>query len=375
MSKPYEICRRCLMDTSDPDITFTGGICNHCLEYEEKEAREVHYGDNWERSARDKIAQIKMDKPKISTVDCVIGLSGGLDSSYALLKAVEFGLKPFAIIVDNGYDTEQSSKNVWNMIHTFNIPFQKIDIDTPEYHDLQLSFLKASVINAEAPTDHIITAALFEAARDAGVKWILTGGNVVSECIMPKAWGYDAKDWLHIKAVQKRFGKYDISHFPHLTLFGWFKATIIDGIKFFPLLNWIPYNKNDAEQELQEKLNWKPYGQKHMESKYTRWFQGWLLPVKFGIDKRRAHLSTLINSGQITRREALEIMKQDYYTKKMFEDDFGLIQNKLRISGKELMKLCEAPVKHYTEYPNNAFWFELLSGLVAYARQKAIGNK
>lgn len=367
----YQICRQCIMDTSDPEIEFFNGICNHCIDYAGREAAEVHYGEDWEETARMMIEKIKNDS-QLTNVDCVIGLSGGLDSSYAALKCAEFGLKPFGVIVDNGFDTKTSKQNVKNLVKELRIPYKKFDFDTPEFHDLQLSFLKASVINAEAPTDHIITAFLYKIAMDIGLRWIITGGNVVTEAIMPKAWGYDAKDWRHIKAIQKRFGKYSINHLPHLNLFDWVWVTFVKKIKFFPILNWIPYYRDNAVYELEEKIGWQDYGQKHMESRYTRFFQGYFLPHKFGIDKRRPHLSTLINSNQITRKEALEIMDKEYYPEKLRDLDVPLICKKLNINSERLYDMIRSNPRSYKEYSSNRLWFDLFKGFVGHARRVAI---
>lgn len=362
------------MDTSDPDISFDDtGICNHCREYEKKEASEVHYDYNGAIELSYIARQIKQEGKK-KPFDCIIGLSGGLDSSYAALQVVKLlGLRPLAISLDNGFDTPLAQRNVKNIVKKLGLKWERCDFDNPAYHDLQVSFLKASVINAEAPTDHLITALLYRIARRERVRWIITGGNVVTEGIMPKAWGYDAKDWRHIKAIQKKFGKYCIDDFPHLTLWHWCWFTFISRIKFFPILNWIPYNREKARQEL-EQLDWIDYEKKHFESVYTRFYQAYILPKKFGIDKRRAHLSTLINSGQLSRQEALRELEEPYYPKEDQERDKEIICRKLGISIASFEGFMEQEVKDFRSYGSNERWFRLFKGFVGFARRVAIAN-
>ena len=353
----------------DPDITFDeNGICNHCHEYEMRASLEVFYccvlG---QLRLEGVIEQMKLDgdgKP----YDCVIGLSGGLDSSFAAYHIVKMGLRPLALSLDNGWDTEIAKENISNLVTKLNIDWEHHSLDPKQYKDLQLSFLKSGVINIEAPTDHAITSFLYKRAAQEGLRYIVHGGNIVTEAIMPRAWGYDAKDWRHIKAIHKKFGSASLRGFPHMTLWHWTYYTFCKGIKWFPILNYVEYVPAKAKQILSEAVGWKDYGGKHLESEWTAFFQQYILPMKFGIDKRKAHLSTLINSGFMTREEALsELAKEPDISMRQVE----AICRKLGISVIEFHVLMnKKPIAH-SQYESNERWFKYFGSFVKYAKKVA----
>jgi len=368
----YRQCNRCIMDTSDPEITFDeNGYCNHCRGYYIRAKKELHYDNEGYIRLQDIIKNRVKGRGK--KYDCIIGLSGGLDSSFVAYNVVKLGLKPLAISIDNRYDTEIAKNNVEKLVAGLKLDWIKYDVDWNIYREMQLAFLQSGVINIEAPTDHAITTMLYDEAIKQGVKWVITGSNIVTEAIMPKAWGYDARDWKHIKSICKQYGitDKDLNHFPHMNLWDWFYVTFMKEIKFFPILNYIPYNKTDAIKILQNRFDWEDCGPKHFENVFTRLFQGYILPTKFGIDKRKAHLSTLICSGQITREYALEKLDQNYYH---YAKDYFRITDILNISVTQFHGLLNSDKKEYTEYKSNRHLLNIFKGFIGLARRVAIAN-
>lgn len=358
----YQICKRCIMDTSDPEIEFDEkGLCNHCKDYDKRIAKELHYDKAGQEKLREIVNKIKK-RGKNKKYDCLIGVSGGTDSTTVLYHLKKLGLRPLAVHLDNGWDSELSVKNIELVLKRLNIDLYTYVLDWEEFKDLQLSFLEASIANAEIPTDHAIVALLYRTAAQRGIKYIISGGNIATEAIMPESWMYDAKDWKIIKSIQKKFGEKKLKSFLHLNLFDCFYYTFIKRIKYIPILNYIRYDKKEAKAILEKELGWRDYGLKHYESIYTRFFQGYILPKKFGIDKRRAHLSTLICSGQITREEALEEMKENPYPdERIMKEDREYVIKKLGLSEEKFEKIMSQPIKSYKDYPNNSLFFSQAS--------------
>ncbi|MBA7576798.1 hypothetical protein ES708_18640 [subsurface metagenome] len=375
MKIDYKICAKCIMDTTDPEIVFDeAGVCNHCRKYVERAKRELYYDEAGEEKLKYIINKIK-DEGKKKEYDCLIGVSGGLDSTMVAYTVKKLGLRPLAIHLDNGWDSDIAIDNIKNAVEKLDIKLKMVRCDWEEFKDLQLSFLRASVANAEIPTDHAIVALLYHTAAEKGIRYIISGGNIVTEAIMPKSWGYDPKDLKQIKGIHKRFGKIKLKTFPQLTLFDWVYYTFVKKIKFIPVLNYILYIKEVAKKLIEKELNWKDYGGKHYESVYTRFFQGYILPTKFGFDKRRAHLSTLICSNQISREEALkEMQRSPYPSEKMMEEDKKYVIKKLGLSEEEFEEIMSTPIKTYRDYPNNYFLFSKLKFFVKLARKKATLN-
>lgn len=367
----YRICTKCIMDTSDSDIVFDEhGICCHCKIYDEKAAAGLYKG----RAGQDmleKMISVVKKRGKNKDYDCIIGLSGGVDSSMVAHTVKKLGLRPLAIHLDNGWNSELSVCNIENIVRKLDIDLYTYVLDWEEFKDLQLSFLKSSVLNCEGPTDHAIVAILYHMAAEKGIRYIFSGSNIISEAILPASWGYDSKDWRHIKGVHKKFGKVRLKTFPRLTLFHFAYYTFVKQIGFIPILNYTDYNKQEATDLLKKELDWKEYGGKHCESIYTRFFQTYILPKKLNIDKRRAHLSTLICSGQISREEALREMERDPSPPDILEQDRQYFIKKIGLTEKEFNAIMSAPAKSFKEYPNNHFWFEKLGFIVRFARKKA----
>lgn len=293
------------MDGSAEELVLNAdGVCNFCylamreLDIIEQERK------NWP------IVHAKILESGTKDYDVLIGLSGGVDSSYVLLKAVELGLRPLCFSIDNGWNDPKADENMMRLVEGLKVPFYRYTIDVPKFRKLQAAFIKAGLKNLEIPTDHILMAASYEMAAKYGIKYILSGGNVATESIMPPSWGYSARDLVHIKDVYKKMTGEKLNGLPLCSLlkFNWYRW--VKGIKTVYLLDYLDYNRNQAVKELQEKFGYIPYGEKHCESIFTRWFQNFYLYTKFGIDKRKAHLSSEINSGQITRAQAKEILAE-----------------------------------------------------------------
>jgi len=362
------------MDTTDPDIEFDkNGICNHCREYDERANKELYLDEGGQQKLNRIVNEIK-ENGKNKEYDCLIGLSGGADSTMALYTIKKLGLRPLAVHLDNGWNTELSVRNIEKAIKKLNVDLYKSVLDWEEFKDLHLSFLKSSIANAEIPTDHAIVAFLYHTASEKGIKYIISGGNIVTEAIMPDSWMYDPKDLRLIKSIHKKYGKIKLKSFPTLNLFGWIFYTFVKRIKYLPVLNYIPYVKKDAMRLLEKEFDWKPYGHKHFESIYTRFFQGYILPRKFNIDKRKAHLSTLICSGQMTREEALEEMKRDIYPEKDMHEDKECVLKKYSLTEEEFEKIMSHSIKTFRDYPNNSFPLEKLKFFAEIARKMATRN-
>lgn len=370
MNKSYQICNRCVMDTSDPDITFDiVGVCNNCNEYDARARRELHLGAQGEMELGKLVSVIKKHG-KNREYDCVIGLSGGVDSTFVAYKVKQLGLRPIAVHLDNGWDAELAVANIERTVKKLDISLLTYVIDWNVFRDLHLAFLKASEPNSEIPTDHAIVAILFRTAAEKGIKYLIHGGNIVSEAIMPSSWGYAAQDFLYIESIHKKYGTTSLKDFPHLNAFMWSYYLFIKRLRYVPLLNYMPYVKKDAKKILEKELGWQDYGPKHFESIYTRFFQGYILPRKFGFDKRRAHLSTLICSCQITREEALEEMRHDPYPdEKMMNEDKEYVIKKLGLSVGDFDNIMSARPKTYKDYPNLSLIFTKTNIPAKIARQ------
>jgi len=375
VTQSYRVCTQCIMDITVPDIQFDDeGVCNYCKQYEERIRSELHYDKAGQERLQSLIAESKR-KGAHRDYDCLIGVSGGVDSTYvAYLVKERFGLRPLAVHLDNGWDAELAVNNVEQVLKRLDIDLYTYVLDWEEFKDLQVSFLKASIANAEIPTDHAIIAILFRTAAERNIPYIITGANIVTEAIMPDCWMYDNRDLRLIKAVHRKFGRVKLQAYPQISLLRFAYYIFVKGIKYFPILNYVPYVKEDAKQMLSDELGWRDYGGKHYESIYTRFFQSYLLPRKFNIDKRRAHLSNLILSGQMTRDEALAEMEEPPCPSDQLEEDGEYVMKKLGLSYDEFLRIMAAPVQSVSDYPNNAHLWRRFASVVRFARRRAIGN-
>lgn len=344
----YQICARCVMDTSDADIVFDGnGVCNHCHKHDEEVKNKVLAGPLGEEKLKAIVESIKQ-KQKNNKYDCVIGVSGGVDSTYVAYKVKELGLRPLAVHLDNGWDSELAIKNIENICRKLEIDLHTVVLDWNEFRDLQIAFLKASTPDSEIPSDHAIVVSMLQTAKMISVDYILTGYNVRTETHLPAEWSQGHFDWGYIKNIHKQFGKVKLKTFPHLGLIDFIFPPYDK--KFINILNYIDYSKKEAMPILEKEIGWKYYGGKHYESIYTRWFQGYWLPKKFGYDKRRSHLSSLICAGEITRDGALEDLKQTTYSSELQIEDTAYVLKKFDLTKEQLDEILNAPKKSYWDY-------------------------
>lgn len=349
---PYQQCLRCVMDTSDPEITFDNrGYCNHCTDYFEN-VKLSYQGEGIDKPFADLIKKIKHTS-RHKKYDCLLGISGGADSCYTAYLLKKWGLRVLLVHMDNGWDSELSVINIKKVIEKLGFDYQSYVLDWEEFRDLQLSFLKASVVEVETPTDVAIPGSLHEVADKYGIKYIMWGGNVATEGILPHMWHYDAKDTVYLKAIQKQFGKLTLKNFP---LFGYWKEIYYKFVKRIHIvypLDHIHYSKQMAVKLLKDEFDWKEHGGKHYESKFTEFVHSYLLPVKFNLDYRRATLSTQICAGEVSREDALAQLKSIAYNPDKLKADIEYICKKLNISVVYFESILNALPKTYRDYPNN----------------------
>ena len=340
------------MNTSDPEIIFDAqGVCNHCHKYD-IDIKQRTVSDSTMGARLNMIVEQIKKAGKGKEYDCIIGVSGGVDSTYVAYKTKELGLRPLAVHLDNGWDSELAVKNIEQVLKGLDIELYTHVIDWNEFKDLQLAFLKASTPDSEIPTDHAITALMFEMAKRFGLKYILSGVNVRTESHLPRAWSQGHLDWKYIRAIHRQFGTQRLTSYPHQGLL----QSVLDRLrlKWIDLLNYVNYSKTEAMDVLQNKLGWKYYGGKHYESIYTRFYQGYILPKKFGYDKRRTHLSSLICSGEITREAALKELEKSPYPEDMQKQDREYVVKKLGLTDAEFEAIMTAPSKRFEDYPSYA---------------------
>lgn len=339
------------MDTSDPEIQFDEqGVCNHCHDYDRLVQQRVLAGEAGLRYL-EKLAERIRREGQGKPYDCVMGVSGGVDSTYvAYVAKTRLGLRPLAIHMDNGWDSELAVKNIEETLKRLQIDLYTKVLDWEEFKDLQLAFLKASTPDSEVPSDHTIWAVIGDMAEKLKVRYVLSGFNVRTETHLPRAWSQGHFDWKYIQSVHRQFGKRKLKTFPHQGLFTYYRRLLT--LRRVDILNYLDYDKQEAMQLLERELGWKYYGSKHHESIYTRFYQGYILPTKFEYDKRRCHLSSQICSGQITREAALAELQRPTYAPSMQEDDCEYVAKKLSISDSEFHAIMKLPRKSFSDYPS-----------------------
>ncbi len=361
------------MDSTAEEIVFDNdGVCNFCHHYDNVITKDLYNDKDGQLKLERLIEEIK-DKGKNSKYDCLIGLSGGVDSSYVayLIKKV-YGLRVLAIHLDNGWNTELAVANVEQIVKRLDIDLQTYVINWKEFKDIQISFLKSSISNIEIPTDHAIWATLIRTAAKMKISYIISGNNIVTESIMPASWLYGSKDSRLIKSLHHKFGKVKIKTYPSLSTIDYIDYLLIRGIRWVPILNYMPYVKSEAKELLMNELGWRDYGGKHYESVFTRFFHAYYLPEKFGFDLRKSYMSALVCSGQITRQEALEEVAQPPAPIELLKQDREYVIKKLGLTDDEFDQIMKAPNKTYKDYPNNESIWRRFNWFVKFARQRII---
>jgi aminotransferase len=367
------VCSKSVMDESASDTEFdSDGVSNHYR-------NALHRLSSEQPSVETKSSQLKAlmasirEQGRKQQYDCVMGLSGGADSSYVGMLAREHGLRPLAVHLDNGWNTVTASSNIEKMTEALNIDLWTHVIRWPEFQDVQRALFKASVANVEVATDHAIFALLYKVSAKFSVKYILSGSNLATETIMPDSWGYDTRDSKHIIGIKHAFGDplVKLSTFPLLHPVQFLKHVFVDKIKLVPLLNYVNYDKASAVAAMKSAFGYTAYERKHGESRFTRFFQEYYLPGKFGFDKRKAHLSSMIASGLITREQAIEQLRKPMYSEIEKAIDVEYVIHKLRFSPDEWNAIMHEKQRSYREFPNNAWMFDHNAPYVQFIRKFA----
>ena len=358
----YQICTNCVMDTTDTKITFdANGVCDHCNDFYKNVRPNWHTDERGRAELEAIVTNIKKSGKGID-FDCLLGISGGVDSSYMLHIAVkEFGLRPLVFHVDGGWNSELAVNNIEVMIDKLGLDLYTEVINWEEMRDFQLAFIKAGVPHIDIPQDHAFIATLYNFANKYNIKYILNGGNISTECVRnPMEWLYYGTDMAQIKDIHRRFGTIPLKNYPLSPILKHkFYLRYIKGIKVVKPLNYFPYIKKEAVKLLSETYGWKEYPQKHFESRFTKFYEGYWLPLKFGYDTRKVQYSSLILTGQMTRDEALERLKVPPYDPETIADEFKYIATKLNITVEELRSYLNAPNKTYKDYKNQESMFVL----------------
>lgn len=365
----YQRCNVTVMDTTDPEITFDElGVSSYIARFEQVYAPTVRSAQAGARRVEldDLVERIKIDGSG-KQYDVVIGVSGGVDSTYVALQAVQLGLRPLCVHFDSGWNSELAVDNIHNLVTTLGLDLYTHVVDWREMRDLQLAYLRSGIANADTPTDHAFAYVAYSQALKYGVKHILSGSNYVSESILPDSWEYTSDDAKLLRAIHKRFGSVRLKSYPVMTSFRrtlWYPYA--RKIATHPILNYLPYHYSKAKEGIARQVGWRDYGGKHYESVFTRWFQGYYLPSRFGYDKRVAHYSSLILAKEMTRKEALALLESSNYPEQLRLQDHEFIAKKLGISVAELDSIVSSPSKRYTDYPNSEGSTKALSRFTAW---------
>lgn len=344
-------CSNCILDTNDdPYIRFdSNGVCNHCLRYRELAKEQVFTGAVAEKKLNDTIARIKKEGEG-KQYDTILGVSGGVDSTYLAYLAKQHGLRVLLFHFDNGWDSELSVKNIESMATKLGYDLSTYVVDWNEFKDVQLSYIKASVVDIEAITDHAAKVATIRLAKQHKIHNVIIGTNIVTEAILPNYWIFPKRDWRNLKDIHNQYGTVKLKSLPVSSVWEDFYYKNLYKIDFHSVLDYVPYVKDDVKNLIIKEMDWKDYGGKHYESIWTRFYQGYILPQKFHIDKRKAHLSNLICSEQITKEEALEEMKQPIYNPEQLKIDKEFVLKKLNLTEEEFDAYIKAPRREHTEF-------------------------
>ncbi|MDB9978965.1 N-acetyl sugar amidotransferase [Candidatus Pelagibacter sp.] len=351
-----KICSNCVMDITDPNISFnSNGVCNHCTNYYDNILPFLKKKIQRKEQLQKSIQAIK-NKNKNKEFDCIIGLSGGVDSSYLLHMAVkQFKLRPLVFHVDAGWNSLVAVSNIEKLVDKLNLTLHTNVIYWPEMRDLQYSFFKAQVPHLDTPQDHAFFASTYNYAAKHKINTILNGGNYATEGVRePLDWHYHASDLYHLKNIHSKFGSVKLKQFP---LCGIFKYKLFfrffKNVKVLQPLNYIDYNKQEAISTLSNEYDWEPYSHKHYESRFTKFYEGYWLLKKFGFDKRKAHYSSLILSNQLERSKVIEDLKVDPLDKEEIKKESQFICSKLNISLEELEKIFNGKNKSFRDYKSH----------------------
>jgi len=377
-SRPYQVCTNCVMDTSDGNIRFDDrGVCDHCNTFYNEILPNWHTDERGNQALQNIVDKIK----KAGTgkdFDCIIGMSGGIDSSYLTYCAKEkLGLRPLVFHVDAGWNSQVAVNNIEMLVDKLGLDLYTEVIDWQEMRDLQLAFFKSGVPHIDTPQDHAFFAMMYNFAEKHKVKYILTGANKSTECVRnPIEWMYYQSDSIQLLDIHKKFGTRPLVNFPTTSILR-HKVYLryIKGIRVVKPLDYIPYIKEEAMQLLAEKFGWQPYPQKHFESRFTQFYEGYWLPEKFGYDTRKVQYSSLILTNQMTRQEALERLSKPPYDENEIMHDFEYVATKLGISVDELQGYMDSPNKSYHDYKSQQNIYNLGARLMKFFGMELGGKR
>ena len=358
--RPYQQCVNCLLDTNDdPYIQFDEhGVCNHCRRCQNI-LQSLPKDEEAEKILNENVERIKREG-KGKKYDVIVGVSGGTDSTYLAYLTKKLGLRALCVHFDNGWNSELAVKNIEQVVNKLGFDLYTYVVNWEEFRDIQRSFFKADVIDIELITDHAIIATLYQTAAKFGIKNIFIGTNHATENVLPEYWIHNKTDGINILDIHKKYGEIKkLKTYPYLTPWRKFKYKNLLKIKEFAPLNYVRYNKKEVIKILEEELGWRNYGGKHYESVFTRFYQGYILPKKFGVDKRKAHLSNLICSGQITKEEALEELKKPIYPPELEQQDYEFVIKKLGFTKEEFEEYLKRPRREHTEFKTERPIYEM----------------
>lgn len=361
--RKYQICTRTIMDTSDPGIVFNEkGESDYCANFDQIILPSWNTGETGKAELM-KVAEKIKASGEGKDFDCIIGLSGGLDSSYTAYIAKEvMGLRPLLFHVDAGWNTDQAVGNIEKLVNGLGVELYTEVIDWEEMKDLQVAFLKSQIADQDLPQDAAFFSGLYKFANKHKIKYILTGGNFSTECCRePEEWGgFPGIDTTLFKTIHKKFGKHKLKNFPLVDILIYkIYYKYIYGMEVFKPLNLVPYIKKDAEKLLNDKFGWLSFQHKHHESRFTRFYEDYWLPRKFGYEKRRAHFSSLILTGQMTREAALDRISRPELDEHFLKQEFRYVAHKLDLTEEELEAIFKGKNKTFYDYKNKKVIIDL----------------
>lgn len=369
-----KMCSMTLYNESIPGLSFDEeGVCNLARQGQWRLENEVFHGKDG-RQRLEVWADAMKTAGRGRDYDCVIGVSGGVDSSIVAVRVVELGLRPLALHLDNGWNIDLAVSNIERLVKSLNIDLITHVVDWREIRDLQRAYIKASVMDLECVSDHAINTLLYRTANRLGIKYVIHGGNVATESTMPASWGYDKRDGKNLLAIHKAYGELPLKTYPYMQPYQLFWYLFVKGIRAFPILNYVDYNKQQALMELKQLFGYRPYTRKHGENRFTRFYQEIYLPQKFGIDKRINHLSSMILAGEITRAEALVEIQKPLYEPDEQRSELEFIAKKLGFTLDELEAHIAKPPREHTDFRNASKLFDHNRPAVQIARRIAKGE-
>ncbi len=347
----YQQCVKTVMDNiADPNISFDdNGVSNYWYDYLKQAKQNLIHGEEGRKKWIDTIAQLKKEG-RGKKYDCIIGVSGGVDSTYVAYLLKEAKLRPLVVHFDNGWNSEIAVQNINKIIDYLDADLFTLVIDWDEFRDLQRAYLRAGVIDIEALTDHAIIGTLFRLAARHKLKHVISGSNIETEGVLPNAWVHGKLDSINIKDIHAKYGETILKTFPFFSVLKKTYYLKFKQLNFISILNWAPYNKRKVKKIISEEIGWQDYGGKHHESIFTKFYQNYILPNKFKVDKRKAHLSNLICSGQITREEALEELKKPLYNEKELLQDKEYVIKKLGFTAEEFEDLMSQESRAHDDF-------------------------